>query len=458
MLVVVVIGGLYVATRGPTEPPIILMGVDGLEWDVILTLLKKERLPNIARLMEKGYYGELDTLRPTLSPVIWTGVATGKVRKKHGINGFVRRLPNKKITLFNNSNRKVKAIWNILSDYGKKVHTIGWWMTYPVEEIKGIMVAQTNTTDQLNTRAGNHVWKGMLRTGVKGQVYPPERQDEMLTIANEVERELPSLTKQIFGEFRHPLPLLDERLWNNCLWSFRADTTYHRISLRLAQEGSSPDLMLLYFGGTDVVSHRFWRYMRPEIYRHKPTPEQIENLGTVIEDYYAYIDRMLGQLLKLYESDVRIIVISDHGFQPDNLDAQFDPDNPPANISSGSHSDAPPGVLIASGPHIRKSSVNQPPQSLKRKDLERVGSVLDITPTILAMMRIPVGKDMDGNVIKKMFRDDFFVDFQLDAIITHDTAEFLASRPKDVLFPPGEKERLEQLRSLGYIGDPKKKQ
>jgi predicted AlkP superfamily phosphohydrolase/phosphomutase len=119
-------GGLYFITRDSTEPPIILIGVDGLEWNMILPLLKKEQLPNISRLMEKGYFGELETLRPTLSPVIWTSVATGKIREKHGIRGFVRRLPDGKVTLFNNSNRKVKAIWNILSYYGKKVHTIGW--------------------------------------------------------------------------------------------------------------------------------------------------------------------------------------------------------------------------------------------------------------------------------------------------------------------------------------------
>jgi hypothetical protein len=85
-------------------------------------------------------------------------------------------------------------------------------MTYPVEAVNGIMVAQTNTTDQLNASAGKHVWKGMLLTGVNSQVYPPGRQDEMLSIVSEVEKELLILTKQIFGEFRCPLTPLDERL------------------------------------------------------------------------------------------------------------------------------------------------------------------------------------------------------------------------------------------------------
>jgi predicted AlkP superfamily pyrophosphatase or phosphodiesterase len=452
------VGIFYSACQRSNQPPVILLGVDGLEWDVLLPLLKDQRMPNTAGLMERGYYGELETLHPTLSPVIWTSVATAKVRDKHRIYGFVRPLPDGSKTLFNNSNRIVKALWNILSDYGRRVHTIGWWMTYPVDKIKGIMVAQTNTTDQINAGGGEHVWKGMLVNGVKGQVYPPRRQNEMLAIAKQVSEELPDLTKKIFGEFRHPLSLLDERLWDNCIWSFRADTIYHRISLTLAQENPQPDLMMIYFGGTDVVSHRFWRYMQPEIFKYKPTPEQIANLGTVIVDYYIYLDRMLGQLLEKYETDVTVILVSDHGFQPVNLDLKFDPDAPPSEISSGDHKDAPPGIFIAAGPKIRNAFDNEPLQSLKREDIKRVGSVLDVTPTVLALMGIPVGMDMDGRVIKRIFTKDFLADYDHDVVDTHDTPEFLASRPKGILSPTGEEQRLEQLRSLGYIDSKKKDQ
>ncbi len=64
-----------------------------------------------------------------------------------------------------------------------------------------------------------------------------------------------------------------------------------------------------------------------------------------------------------------------------------------------------------------------------------------------------IGKDMDGRVLTKIFRDEFRIDRQSAAIDTHDTSEFLARRGIKALPHPGEKERLEQLRSLGYIGD-----
>ena len=134
-----------VAHPGPTVAPLLVIGVDGLEWNVVLTMLREGSLPNLAQLMRQGIYGQLKTLRNPDSPAVWTSVATGKIPAKHGIVAFTRRDDEGNRQLYNNGDRKTKALWNILSDYRKRVAVIGWWMTYPVEEINGIMVAQTNT-------------------------------------------------------------------------------------------------------------------------------------------------------------------------------------------------------------------------------------------------------------------------------------------------------------------------
>jgi hypothetical protein len=69
------------------------------------------------------------------------------------------------------------------------------------------------------------------------------------------------------------------------------------------------------------------------------------------------------------------------------------------------------------------------------------------------MLRIPIGQDMDGRVLADIFRDDFQIDRQPRAVKTHDTKDFLASRSKRPVPQPGQRERLDQLRSLGYLGD-----
>lgn len=431
--------------------PIVVFGVDGLEWDVILEMLGADRLPNLAALMQRGYYGELSTHVPTYSPVVWTTVATGKMPQRHGIYHFVRRDGNRQV-LPTSADRKTKAVWNILTDYNKKVTTIGWWMTHPVEAVNGVMVAQTNTAAQLDTRAGKNIWKGTLIRGVPDQVYPPKRQDEMISILEDVQKELPRLVRNVFGEFKHPRGLLGQRLWGNCLWAFRADATYLRIAVQLAKERPLPDLTLLYFGGPDVVGHRFWRYRKPDLYRHRPTEQQIANFGRVIEDYYAFADRALGRLVSEYGADATFIVISDHGMKAVNLSARFDVDDPPSDINSGEHQDAPPGVFFAAGPTIRRTTTTKSVRSLTRDDLETVGSVLDITPTLLAMLRIPLGEDMEGHVLERIFLDEVAINRQPRPVATHDTPEFLAGRGQPVPQHPGERERIEQLRSLGYLG------
>ena len=422
---------------GNTSAPILLVGIDGLEWSVLSPLVEEGKLPNFARLMEIGYFGELETLVPTYSPVIWTSIATGKQMDEHGIRHFARQLPGGKLRLFNSLDRTTKALWNIASDFDKRVNVIGWWMTYPVEDIEGVMVSQTNTIEQIDTRGGKHVWKGTLLKGVEDQVHPSIRQNEMLEILEKVDQDLPQLTRRIFGEFAHPLSMLGQRLWNNGLWAFRADATYLEIALRLADSASRADLTLVYFGGADVVGHRFWRYAHPDLYRHRPNGEDIENFGGVLEDYYVYMDQTLGRLLEAYGPETNVFVVSDHGMKAANIDTRFDSDLPPADVNSGDHQEAPPGVLIASGPGVRKPS--------RPTELSRAGSVLDIAPTLLVMMDIPVGDDMAGRPLPALVSRD-----SAKRIATHDTEEFLRNRGGGS-GARSEEERLEQLRSLGYI-------
>ena len=58
--------------------PVLVVGVDGFEWDVALPLLASGRMPHLAGLMQRGAYGLLETSQPTFSPILWTTIATGK--------------------------------------------------------------------------------------------------------------------------------------------------------------------------------------------------------------------------------------------------------------------------------------------------------------------------------------------------------------------------------------------
>jgi hypothetical protein len=434
--------------RRDTRSPILLGALDGMEWDVLLPLLRENRLPTLAGLMERGQFGLLSTIEPTYSPIIWTTVATGKDRTEHGIQGFVLRARGR---VYNGLDRRTKAFWNILSDAGRSVAVVGWWMTYPAEPVNGTMVAQVNTLDQADVRRGRAIWKGRLMKGLEGQVHPPSREPEVLAIHDEVERTLPARTRRIFGSFPHPFDPLTERLWKNTQWAFRADETYLEIAQHLTASQEPYDLLTFYLGGPDVVGHRFWRYMAPEAYEHPPPAAAIENFGDVIEDYYVYVDSSLGRILEGMPGNPTVILISDHGMHASNRGKRFDPDDLPMDVSSGGHGDAPPGILIAAGPRIVPRPPSKPLASLERSDLAEVGSVFDITPTLLALLDLPPGADMPGRVLTELID---VPSEQIRRIPSHDSVAWRAQRASltgDDVQPRAEEARLEQLRALGYI-------
>ncbi len=435
----------------PVSSPILLIGVDGIEWDLALPLIAEGRMPTLERLMDQGRSGLLETLTPTVSPVIWTTVATGVSKSVHGINGFADTRRPRKTTLYDNSSRRAAALWNILTDFEKRVCVVGWWMTYPAEQVNGVMVAQTNTLDQFDTSAGKVTWKGTLRPGVPGQVYPPELESDLMQILGEVEADLPRLTEEIFGRFSHPLSRLGHRLWSNCQWSFRADQTYSRIAGQLIAGKEPFDLAMVYFGGSDVAGHRFFRYMKPELYDHPPTADQITNFGGVITSYYTWLDGEIGRLIDLCPEEVTVVIVSDHGMVPVNRNNLFDPDDPPADVNSAHHPNGPPGIFITAGPFIEPLQNAVSPTSLQLDDLTTMGSVYDIAPTILAMLRLPLGRDMEGRVLQELFTERFQIDRQPWQKRTHSTKEFLLSRRSLSRQNPGEDSRIEQLQSLGYL-------
>lgn len=451
LLFLLVSSGCTFWTDQPVCTPILLIGVDGIAWDLALPLIAEGRMPTFERLMAAGRYGLLETLVPTNSPVIWTTVATGMPKEAHGILGFARSNRKREMSLYDNRHRQSAALWNILSDFGKRVCVVGWWMTFPAEPVNGVMVAQTNTLDQLDTRGGKNIWKGSLRPGVPGQVYPPELEQDLMQTLEMVESDLPRLTEEIFGRFPYPLSPLGERLWSNCRWSFRADQTYAWISERLIGEEEPFDLSMVYFGGSDVVGHRFFRYMKPELYDYPPTEEQVENFRNVITDYYIWIDSEIDNLIDLYPEEVTVIVISDHGMVSVNREGRFDPDDPPANINSAHHKKGPPGIFLAAGPYIEPALHAVAPASLQRSDLSSVGSVYDLAPTILAMLRLPLGRDMEGRILDELFTERFQIERQPWSVKTHTTIEFNLSRRALPRHNPGETTRIKQLQSLGYL-------
>jgi hypothetical protein len=135
-----------------------------------------------------------------------------------------------------------------------------------------------------------------------------------------------------------------------------------------------------------------------------------------------------------------------------NRTQRFAADLPPANVNSGEHQDGPPGIIIAAGGHLRPGArTGEQLKNLAMADIPTVGTVLDLAPTILALKGLPIGRDMDGLILVDVLEEGFLVRHAPEYVETHDTEQWLAERPGDFVTAEMEQERIEQLRSLGYI-------
>ena len=121
---------------------VLVIGWDSADWKIINPLMDAGEMPALQSLIENGVCGNIATLDPPLSPMLWTSIATGMRPHKHGILGFLEPdASGKQLRQTHITSRKVKAIWNILNQQNKRSNVIGWWPSHPAEPINGTVIS-----------------------------------------------------------------------------------------------------------------------------------------------------------------------------------------------------------------------------------------------------------------------------------------------------------------------------
>jgi predicted AlkP superfamily phosphohydrolase/phosphomutase len=386
-------------------PRVAIIGVDGCDWEKLGPLVEAGRLPTFRKLMDEGAYGGLTSMPPLVSPRIWTTIATGKIPEKHGILDFV----NEQGVPVNATMRRALPIWDIVSGTGGTVGVVGWYVTWPAEDVGGFLVSDR------------------FHTLVRGPVQVLQSATGRPTNAR-----LESFGRFSFdpGYKRHhedELAYQQNRIVDEPLrWGYLRDAVYTRLSTAFLPI-YEPTFTAVYLRGVDFVQHFFWKYSDPEPFGDV-TPADIDSYGEVIDNYYVYTDALLARLMKALGDDVNIMLVADHGFQPRT---DLDPKRPQL---TGTHDIE--GVFIASGPAFRNAG---------RVD---GATVLDVTPTALAVMGFPRADDMDGRVLTEIIEPRFLVDRSAESIPTYDPS--VVPAPGEVGSTMDDSIK-EQLKSLGYI-------
>lgn len=404
---------------------VLLIGWDAADWKIITPLLDAGKMPHLEKLVSQGVMGNLATLYPVLSPMLWTSIATGKRAYKHGIHGFSEPDPlTGGVRPITNLGRKTKAIWNILHQRGLRSIVVGWWPSHPAEPINSVMVSNHY---QQATAPRDKPW--IMRPGTvhpprlaealaEFRIHPAELEGDML---------LPFVPKAAEIDQRK-----DKRL-SSIAKILAENASVHAAATALMQ--LEPwDFMAVYFDGIDHFCHGFMKYHPPRL---DWVPEaDFELYKNVVNAGYQFHDLMLGTYLHLAGEDTTVIVVSDHGFHPDHLRPREIPNEPAGPADEHRQF----GIIAMKGP------------GLKRDELLFGASLLDITPTLLTLYGLPIGRDMDGKPLLTAFAEPPVVEYipSWDEV----PAEAGLHRPGMQADPVDQAEALKQLVELGYIEKP----
>lgn len=265
---------------------VIVIGFDGATFDLIKPWVKQGELPNFARLMEEGVYGELQSTQPPISPQAWASFMTGMNAGKHGIYNFQEREPGSyNLRFINARSRNGKTLWRILSDAGKKVIVVGVPCTYPPEPVNGILISgfdcpSTKVTYTYPVNLPNEIEEVIGEYVIDVRIKSAFRKGNRDFLVEEIK----SIEKKRFDLFFYFLKKYD--------WDFA----------------------IAVFMATDRAQHYFWKYMDPQ----HPLYDKKEALkyGNVILDVYKQGDYILGKILEKNNENISIVVMSDHGFGP----------------------------------------------------------------------------------------------------------------------------------------------
>ncbi len=411
---------------GRPDRRVLVIGLDGADWSIMSPLLRAGDMPNLARLMRSGSHGDLRTITPILSPLIWTTMATGVGPAEHGILDFMEVDPATGATVpITGRERKVPALWNIASAAGLSTVTSGWWATWPAESVEGTMIS-----DRLFFLLSDAV--GEVPPGTV--VFPASAEGRTLAMAATVDedtdedavRALMPVSSQAYRD-----AVAAGKGMADPIDGFRRIMVGTRTYFQAALDAMRPDtdLTMVYCIGTDEIGHLLAPYLPPPL--PGTDPAFADTARTAVRRYHVAVDRWIGRLVEACPpQECAVLVVSDHGFKwGDDRPRQFS--GTAAATAALWHRTL--GIWVLAGAGVEgRGRVDEP------------ASVFDVAPTVAALLGLPAGDDWRGAPLPGAPAPAG------EAVPWPTLVPPDSYRPQVAAAPPSE-EYVAQLKALGYL-------
>jgi hypothetical protein len=367
-----------------------LVLLDGASLDFIAVATAGGRLPHIGRMLDGGASLHLTTIRPTQPAPVWAAATTGKLPDANGVRSAatyragrggpaIELLPDLcfahamvhlgllREQMHTAQALRARTLWQMLSGFGIPVGVVGLPLTQPAPSLAGYVVS-----DRTHLVANT-----LLPVDDRGLVFPADA--FAWGVPGPLDATPPAGMGPDAGQ-HDPLLVSGE-------FSAR-DAWYRRVGAML-EARYAPRVAAVRYDGLDLAGHQFLRYGMPQAFGDV-TDEERRRYGPVLERQYAALDAEVGRVLSSMGPEDVLMVVSGFGMAPVSPGKRVLGRLMREPEQSGSHEGAPDGFLLAYGAGVARGRLP-------------VGSVVDLTPTVLYALGLPVARDMDGTARTDVF-------------------------------------------------------
>lgn len=277
----------------------LLIGLDGATFSILDPLMESGGMPNLKQLVESGVRAELNTVIPALTPPAWTSLMTGRSPGSHGIFDFLRfelRSGSRQLRVLDSDDVAVPTIWSLLARERLKATVLNFPMTFPARGVDGSVVPGWVPWRHLRLACSPKTLYQRLVDAIPG-FNPKELAMDMAL----EERALEGCHSEEDYENLIQLHIRRERQW------------FEVARFLMRQEPA--DLTAILFDGVDKLQHFCWRFLDRNSFPSNPSPLE-SRVRELCLEYFAEVDRFVGELVSMAGSNASVVIASDHGFGP----------------------------------------------------------------------------------------------------------------------------------------------
>ncbi len=265
---------------------LLIFGLDGATWDILMPLIEKKKLPTLEKLVKNGSYGVLESTIPPVTGGAWLSLATGKNPGKTGIIDFLNRKKlSHKLYLTNSSDFKGHSFWDYLNKANKKVGIFNYPMLFPPYRVNGFMVSGLGSSPDGEIAFPLSLKKELENVESPYEIYVDyhnKKYENLDLFIHDLNKFLDKFERWVYY------------LVNNKEW----------------------DLLFLVFSVTDWLQHIIWRHIDETHPMYDPMVSPIYKQEFI--KFWQRIDKILGNIINMIPKDTIVFLVSDHGFGPND--------------------------------------------------------------------------------------------------------------------------------------------